>query len=176
MITAEQLNNMWKDAFSIPRHPLERLLKIKPVKHMSTDVKYFTPEIEDIRVGYECEISDSGITPIWTKYVVSHSALNNEKPTVIPSRAVDMLENYFPKRVRVPYLTKEQIEGEGWRYSKDNYDYWEFDKWELEFSYHTKTHMMEIWKGGQKPPMCLFYGEIKDINTFKYICKLLKIC
>jgi hypothetical protein len=55
--------------------------------------KYFTPDIEDLRVGYECDLLGSKI--------------------VIEDR--HDLDLSFDHPLRTPYLTKEQIEAEGWK-------------------------------------------------------------
>ena len=64
---------------------------------MNTENKYFTPDIEDIRVGYECEEGswDSKEDKrIWHKYIWPGD------------RAPDDIEYYA---FQTPYLTKEQI-------------------------------------------------------------------
>lgn len=144
--------------------------------------KYFTPSIEDIRVGYECEVSDMGVEPKWTKYIVSHSAINHENPTIIPSRLVDLIENYHPERVRVPYLTKEQIEAEGWEGAREKPTI-HFRKNIDKDSYYSLTlnednqivitkSFIDGWAWKWSP---FYAGQCKDVNTFRMICKLLNI-
>lgn len=123
------------------------------------EVKYFTPSIEDIRVGYEYELF-----------------VDNEwKPFIMSLKHFTFLEGDLKKGYRVPYLTKEQIEAEGYRFEKDNYGMLEFSKWETEIRYWPDRKKLHVFETGQKPPHELFYGECKDINTFRYICKLLGI-
>lgn len=122
---------------------------------------YFTPLLEDICVGYEAEanlklfgIKDAG----W-------------EPFVFEGVGQEVIEYHKKGMYRVPYLTKEQIEKEGWKYHS-NSEAWEcpiFRKgnWMLFFN---KT---EIWI--QLGNQMKWDGEIKDINTFRYICQLLKI-
>jgi hypothetical protein len=125
--------------------------------------KYFTPDIEDIRVGYECEVKVvSGDREKWQR-------------TVLEWYDVEVLVHLWAKRqaeYRVPYLTKEQIEAEGWVV---DYDFhmltgaaYKRDGFEL----HHIGRTIKVWKPNH---FGSFAGECKDINTFRYICKLLGI-
>lgn len=141
--------------------------------------KYFTPTIEDIRVGYECEVYDSDDRD-WAKHIV----LN--QPDLCNVTGLDL-------ELRVPYLTKEQIEKEGWveresynsrikNFEKDNYflSFYEDDRviilmardvtkldwlWlhQGDNFYHSQAHLFRMT------------FPCKDINTFRWICKLLNI-
>jgi hypothetical protein len=81
--------------FPVPKEGL-------PVIVEFIEVEYYTPDIEDIRVGYECEWIhlDKG----WIKGVISEKILND----VFGFLFINKIEK------RTPYLTKEQIEAEGW--------------------------------------------------------------
>ena len=69
--------------------------------------QYYTPEIEDITIGYECELLritigeyDTKPDNIWVRSIVDkYEFINLSKSTT-----------------RTPYLTKEQIEKEGWKF------------------------------------------------------------
>jgi hypothetical protein len=118
--------------------------------------KYFTPDIEDICIGYELEhLSAAGY--ITTKFEIDSS---------LPA----LQELIKLNQVRVPYLTKEQIEAEGWErtggilYRKNNYD----------LGYREDNKRLKIATIG-KDSYNLFIGECKDINTFRKIIKLLGI-
>lgn len=78
--------------------------------------KYFTPDIEDIRVGYVCEVNYHYPEVVWEESTVS----DNFHFQNWTSRIAD-------KAIRVPYLTKEQIEAEGWIYKGKSIDIW-FEK------------------------------------------------
>ena len=71
---------------------------------MENNLKYFKPEISDIHVGYECEVAylekDN-----WTPMKVRHQEETED--------FIKAVFNYN-RRIRTPYLTKEQIEAEGW--------------------------------------------------------------
>lgn len=149
--------------------------------------KYFTSQIEDIRVGYECECLWCCQEPRpWLPIIITKEDNMDTKSLPFGIEIVWRLEN---GEIRVPYLTKEQIEAEGWIckgcsgttdqngvetitgfcfkkgdfsldlekdytlviYNKSKYSY-DFDDWGI-----------------------LYRGKCKDINTFRYICKLLGI-
>lgn len=126
--------------------------------------KYFTPDIEDFCIGYEYETIY--LKSVWTKESL---------------RIIDagwFFESYqndaVPTEFRVPYLTKEQIEAEGWKfdYNLGDFDYYiktvNNTEYELEFCYKQRINI-NIWK------RTLYHGECKDINTFRKIIKLLGI-
>jgi hypothetical protein len=146
--------------------------------------KYFTPSIEDIRVGYECEIerysyiySDGGPSQkvaVWDPFVVTEDYL-----------ARGYAESYFTgEQLRVPYLTKEQIEAEGWRFIEHNkvinllafrIDINEHSWYELDYYTDSKTLLIDKYYCNGDDNLGLFNGSCKDINTFRYITKLLNI-
>lgn len=123
---------------------------------MVKDLKYFTPLIEDIRVGYECEwLLAEGLEHVWQA---------RKADWMLIQKAQEFGTQFF----RVPYLTKEQIEAEEWKedthlgvkcYSKGIHKLFWFEE-----------SIISIDGLGTQ----LYRGECKDINTFRYICKLLK--
>lgn len=127
--------------------------------------KYFTPDIEDLRVGYECDLLGSKI--------------------VIEDR--HDLDLSFDHPLRTPYLTKEQIEAEGWKFTPKSISLWfekdgitlredgyHFKKITLLYSTHDNRLVIKpMFIGGDE--QVFFEGECKDINTFRWLCKLLKI-
>lgn len=133
--------------------------------------KYFTPNIEDIRVGYECEVRLIENAQ-WTNFVVGKN--NFEETTIYEYLELD--------NVRVPYLTKEQIEAEGWVancFDTEGEEWqmcsfkkgaFECRRWQNENNY-IEFHNSRV--EGQED--IIYEGECKDINTFRYICKLLGI-
>ena len=129
--------------------------------------KYFTPDIEDLHIEYECEIYGQCTSKL-IKKVEWHPVKVNDSPEM--SKYVGILQCkklIKTHHIRVPYLTKEQIEAEGWKYV--NMDMcWIKNGIEL---YLEKNNKIEILK----QPNFLYQGECKDINTFKKIIKLLNI-
>jgi hypothetical protein len=148
---------------------------------MSEQNKYFTPSIEDIRVGYECEELMTG---------------GSFEPSIIDSAGVRIAEMEIPsKAIRVPYLTKEQIEAEGWEvYEKDPQKRYDAGLMWGSMGF-TKNNYFLRWNITDKSISIilldpsriegLYFNSLpehfkctcscKDINTFRYICKLLKI-
>lgn len=138
--------------------------------------KYYTPEISDIRIDYECEI---------------YSEFQNRgfewlKLRLIPNSVKAILEdNIKIERIRVSYLTKEQIEAEGWKLIEEKN--LSKDKSVLKFKKDTRIlyqgyledytvvrELIQIWNN-EKENHCIFEGKCSSINEFKIICKLLGI-
>ncbi len=136
---------------------------------MSTENKYFTPSIEDIRVGYECEYKNR---KNWVKTVLID-------PEIIRTIAFDSLTLYNNRNkyllegiIRVPYLTKEQIKAEGWKFEYGLTDHMYFSKGRCQLIWFGPGKSIEIQNPANLPT---YIGECKDINTFRYITKLLGI-
>jgi hypothetical protein len=113
--------------------------------------KYFTPDIEDMSVGCEYELyhQEDG----WKKVIFSAWENFNYDAFIYCLK---------DKEVRVPYLTKEQIEAEGYSLTAMNKGkYIKYSGGDL----HIYDHNGDT----------SYLGECKDINTFRKIIKLLKI-
>lgn len=122
--------------------------------------KYFTPEIEDIRVGYQC------ILPNSNKLL---KLIYKDIENIYVSK-IDL------KQIKVPYLTKEQIEAENWKpvgFKKDR-----FFKM-IDYGYGEVEVIIELLDNNiimiSSNRSVVFSGKCKDINTFRYITKLLNI-
>lgn len=125
--------------------------------------KYFTPDIEDFHIGYEFQrfIPRSNATEeeCWETIKLSVNYLTLDE--------ID--DEIIEKEIRVPYLTKEQIEAEGWKHYGNNC----FDlnsRWFC--SWYPEQKRLEVYDNENENQ---FAGECKDINTFRKICKLLEI-
>lgn len=124
--------------------------------------KYFTPSIEDIRVGYECEFTG------W---------LSDYKEVKITQDNLSLAVGNLAF-LKVSYLTKEQIEAEGWELKSDSKEAGYFinkiNNYKLYYNYNTCS--LRIGNGKEyEQNSIIFDGYIKDINTFRYIIKLLGI-
>jgi hypothetical protein len=148
--------------------------------------KYFIPKIEDIRVGYECEIQVYG-EDRWLKTIFSTLDFKS-----VLNKHGDIYS--IPEYIRVPYLSKEQIEAEGWKFDSErnslflgeqqkfikmidevlNYELTKFGTTILIQKVYPNMHNANGEEFEYKSNI-LFFGECKDINTFRYICKLLNI-
>ena len=143
---------------------------------------YYTPKIEDLHVGYEFET----YIPRWTAEGKNESKWV-KKVFSEPLMYGDTLSSHIKSNfIRTPYLTKEQIEAEGWIYSQDDFlvnilkrvptHYWFVkngygctlypDKNSITIE-DNRTHMMI-------QPI-LYNGLCPSINEFRVICKLLGI-
>lgn len=148
--------------------------------------EYFVPQIEDIRVGYECErrqyASDSDGSPNfrWIKQILSL----NDIQRMDEER---MSQGIMWHGIRVPYLTKEQIEAEGWKHLSDT----TFPGW-LGSSFEKDNYLIGINFIEQIPFIGITFRDpskceppyfdtwrcsfpCKSINEFRYIYKLLNI-
>ena len=149
--------------------------------------KYFTPDIEDISVGCEFEMDDTWGG--WKKLTLTKDLLAH--PMIGLGSGNERSPWYH--KIRVPYLTKEQIEGEGFVYrgkiSTGTIPGEPFTKIELEFiknniliRFDIISNKVMIDKADSTEENVNFYnvktlyhGECKDINTFRKIIKLLNI-
>lgn len=135
--------------------------------------KYFTPDISDIRVGYECEMSSDGFE--FFKTIIDITDIS------------DLTEWYkcgylnfddLSEVIRVPYLSKEQIIAEGWKISTTDIVHHlygkctEFMKDVYILNFFEDVMTVRIWCPIQYTS---YYGPCKDINTFRYLNKLLNI-
>ena len=144
--------------------------------------KYFTPDIEEMFVGCEFEMHDTWGD--WKKLILTENLLKN--PMVGLGSGSERAPWYW--KFRVPYLTKEQIEAEGWEliqiYPKGACIFQKGTKEEgceltCDFTEH-RVHFTELYFCGlddeyTRTKLTWRSLECKDINTFRKICKLLKI-
>ena len=134
--------------------------------------KYFTPDIEDFYVGVVYEKFSQGLQidefgRFLPEGIRDDEVKWRECTIKYPSDILHVSIALNKETIRVPYLTKEQIEAEGWEYV--NMDMcWIKNGIEL---YLEKDNKIEILK----QPNFLYQGECKDINTFRKIIKLLGI-
>lgn len=147
--------------------------------------KYFTPSIEDIRVGYECfwiKDHNEGLTESnLIKIVFTPKQLAS---TLFPAINWEREEtdNFRPNLMSyiIPYLTKEQIEAEGWEEiprelnGLGRYSY--LKKGEIFITFQEKINHIEFHNDGDYDTHESFYkGKCPSINEFRFINKLLNI-
>lgn len=134
--------------------------------------EYFIPQISDIRVGYECELNGSGLAGGMDNWIIDIA----KSPINLRGLEI-MLEAGC---LRVPYLTKDQIESEGWKMTNlliGEFDVdiekaiVEFSKEEHILQFDPVDHHLTLTSGGG----ILYKGKCKDVNTLRWICKLLNI-
>lgn len=127
--------------------------------------KYFTPDIEDFYVGYEFYFNNElEIFSTFSKFTFDD---------------VDDLINCS----QVQYLTKEQIEAEGWKHTGGkllSFAEQHYVKSTYRVSYSIDSKKIKFFISDPDEIInyedeCIFNGECKDINTFRKIIKLLGI-
>lgn len=140
---------------------------------MDDSHKYFIPDIEDLRVGYECEYHSKSQLG-WIKLMVHDYHFRTKIPKGYTGISIFNISEYLRQDnwIRTPYLTKEQIEAEGWKINPDihmlNGNAFKKDEWELEWT----GKYIKIWKPNQ---FGIYKGECKSINEFKTLMKWLKL-
>jgi hypothetical protein len=142
--------------------------------------KYFTPDIEDFHIGYECELLMN------TNVSILNPTSNAPefKPFIFEKNKIELLIELYDS-IRVPYLTKEQIEAEGWK-EEQMYLNGTFvmilgelnEGYELMFAEgNSQIVITRVWTlfDDQVKRDNTYKGNCKDINTFRKIIKLLNI-
>jgi hypothetical protein len=129
--------------------------------------KYYTPAPADIRMGLECEL--------WAgdkHEFIPTTLLNAQIIWVVLNHGA--LKDY----IRVPYLTAEQIDAEGWKpecktqWSKPHSE----EATEVFLNYEGKEHtwsIVRVYCGEEHQD--IYLGTIRCINDLRLICKLLGI-
>lgn len=141
---------------------------------VETNTKYFTPDIEDFHVGYEFQ-----------RFIPKSNATEEECWGTIKLPVnyltLDEIDNeIIEKEIRVPYLTKEKIEAEGWVEDKGLYKLRKNEDLFFTIDFNTDSYFLII--NSYSKINTTFYsgnsilkGKCKDINTFRRIIKLLEI-
>ena len=167
---------------------------VKNIRNKKMD-KYYTPELEDLFIGYELETLTKSCfkdEKSATGFICESRWVKN-KVNNLPLNAV----NFENKEIKTPYLTKEQIEAEGWLFNYLGKDDWfkgsvpllpynEIDyPFELWFKldnywlgFYKNIHKIVILEKGEDYPggqIIRFNGKCPSINEFRKIIKLLEI-
>lgn len=127
--------------------------------------KYFIPEIEDIYSGYEYEVRrNDGKWERVTEFSNDYDYEDN------PHYAI--MKDIKESKIRVSYLTKEQIESEGWKNITLNKSIeLHFIKNNNRIQFNNNTMELIISK---ELDIC-FRGKCRCINEFRTIMKFLEI-
>lgn len=158
--------------------------------------EYYIPEIEDLFVGYECEklivLTEETDKNVYKSNWVSHTITSVDFSNIDTPSYEAMVFRLI--NVRTPYLTKEQIEKEGWEVTNEGVDscgneifFKEYKnklnifnvKYYLEFTHCNGNFGIRLYM--QKSLFDdsvishLYCGNCPSINEFKKICKLLEI-
>lgn len=126
--------------------------------------EYYTPKIEDLFVGYECE-SDNMEKD---NFISSEVKVNTSFPAIE--------EYYIPKKlIRTKYLTQEQIEKEGWIYDENKDVYSKNDYFLKIYTGYIDNRIMSFKISIFTPISKYYFGDCPSINEFRKIMKLLNI-
>lgn len=138
--------------------------------NLMNNMFYYTPNITDFYIGYECE---ANITVFKVK--------DEWKPCTLRGVGPEVVEYHKQGVYRTRYLTKQEIEDNGWgfitnvtsrtkRFKKDN--------WMLLYNFENqRLRIIKDW-GKDKEPIIIiqnFDGICPSINELRTIEKLLKI-
>lgn len=140
--------------------------------------EYYTPEIEDLYQGYECEIKvPVRIEEEWKTSNFVFGKISSIYPRfewIDFQNTVHSFSNTFKLQIRTSYLTKEQIENENWRYNGGNVvDEYIFPSQNGRYKlFVCENNLIEFYHGEHH---LLFSGKCPSINEFRKICKLLEI-
>jgi len=138
--------------------------------------QYYTPAIEDLFIGYECELyCGKFLKPIDndTKRINFTPDFDWDKDAELWQRHTVML---IPERARLrtPYLTREQIEAEGWRHVPMNVgrdDEGHRQRFDLDgrilLYYDFKRHLFSIMTANNL--------SCPSVNEFRKICDMIGI-
>lgn len=127
--------------------------------------QYYTPAVEDIFVGYEGEYQRLDDRPDKWRKIVYDGCCDPH-----------CFANDFC--VRTPYLTREQIEAEGWKCYDTPADVMKFEdgfllyRNNINLRYFNSTKQLRLLK---KPMDIFFEGHCPSINEFRRICKMVGI-
>lgn len=148
--------------------------------------KYFIPDIEDLCIGYECEYNFAKAY----KYEFDFVKIGYKDDEGYTNELTNMIHliDDGAAAIRVPYLTKEQIEAEGWEliqiYPKGACIFQKGTKekgYELTYDFQehkihfTKLYFYNLDDEYTRTKLTWNSLECKDINAFRKICKLLGI-
>jgi len=132
---------------------------------MEQDNKYYTPEVEELHVGYECE------------YDNLNKQESEWKPLTIGLCSIGDIEN-AAIRVRTPYLTREDIESLGWVLMENTRTpIWKMGtEYHLSYTDYQKPTMMTIDNNQDYDDLHTYYeGEIKSKNELVTLMRWLQI-
>ena len=149
---------------------------------METEAKYYTPEIEEFRVGFECETLVQGFEEIWSKIILYAEFDKNGWDSNIEDTLIGIDDGFLA--VRVKYLDSEDIEELGGIKISD-YEY-NINGAILEINYSDNTHITiseirQEWEMTAIPSKTaeyyfpLFMGKIKNKSELKQVLKMIGV-
>ena len=141
---------------------------------MEQQSKYYTPDISELHVGYECEIGTSwGFCKGKFPEVLTYDTLTG----FAIQKATGLMDVFKAGSLRTKYLDQSDIESLGWEFDKSRgipleYHYTKevnLKKYKLT-KLSTKIHIGILQQGNT-----LYEGECKSINELRKIMEWLNI-
>jgi hypothetical protein len=150
---------------------------------MENKEQYYTPQLEDFYVGYECEVNwNRGYSTEFTPFVFKLGNIPHGYTREYGDALIAYDDGYA--KFRTPYLTKEQIEAESWVCNGIDKFYTDCEVFQLNtidehnnyLNYFMKVSFKDRWiQIEEMGSDSLFQGEIKSINEFRKIIKWIGI-
>lgn len=126
------------------------------------DNKYYTPDIEDLYIGYRCETYNA-MNGEWVTDTLNGYNIQELYMTI---------ESVLSVYIKTKYLDKEDIESLGWVWSEQHgwYTFGENQEWLMVIG-TTVPLWVNVWndQGGW------YQGECKSINELRKLIKWLNI-
>lgn len=130
--------------------------------------KYYTPNIEDLYIGYKCEIESN---KIWYPETIEGIST---KENIVECNGFDYYITKDLPNIRTPYLSIEDILGEKWQQVIENETNILFKKGEsLCYLWKLNIPYIEIYPEEGKDTQ--YQGDCYSVNEFRKICKWSKI-
>jgi len=152
----------------------------KILREMIDKEKYYTPQLEDFYVGYECEVNwNRGYSKEFTPFLFKLGSMPHGYTREYGDALIAYDDGYA--KFRTPYLTKEQIEAKGWVYinpygDRESFQFNTIDEDNNYLNYFMEVSFKDRWlKIEEMGSDSLFQGECKSINEFRKITKWLGI-
>jgi formyltetrahydrofolate hydrolase len=142
--------------------------------------KYYTPELGELYFGFSFEVYNSNDRYFfegaegWYKASMDFGVLGN---------LINLQRLILDKQVRVPYLTKEDIEAEGFKKVGDQFESIKTylgigtgDDKKLCIYFDEEDYMVDIWYRSNRGDLYTkFEGVIKNKSEFRKILKMIGV-
>lgn len=135
---------------------------------METEAKYYVPEIEEFRVGFECEYFNRHCE----KYIPITIDRSNYNIDDTGDYENDYLFSYRGEnKFRVKYLDVEDIESFGFKPDPSGERYFELGGYQLYVNIHP-IHNITIYN---EAATIIFQGTVKNANELKKVLQMIGV-
>jgi len=110
---------------------------------MENNKEYYTPEIDELFVGYEYEVIMEGNPKTWVKMIVNSPRL--DYLLNVKNFANGSVEYSIPECIRTKYLDKQDIEQQGWEFNLLGKDDWFKGQIHKDTPYEELHYPFELW-------------------------------